>query len=207
MKMVSDNRLLTARRAIKNDNVTANILAKLASVEYYDERDFKKAYKTYEKAYNLLVPVSAVKDNNMRNTLIDICIEMGGAAWRLGKYDKAKRLGEIAVETIQRMSGSVDNYLNYHRSSAYRRKDFAMVLAIMGRTDEAINLAKSVIDARRCSFCRHSACYEAYLSLAKICEFQNDKAGALEYYRKANEIGRDDSEVIKAMITFTGGRN
>jgi tetratricopeptide (TPR) repeat protein len=205
--MISDNRLLTARRAIKNDNVSCSILAKLGSIEYYDERDFKKAYKIYEKAYNLLVPVDQVTDNNMRSTLVDICIEMGGAAWRLGKYDKARKLGETAVETIKKMSGSVDNYLNYHRNAAYRRKDFAVILALLGRMDEAEAMAKSVVDSLRCSFCRHSACYEAYLSLAKICEFKNDKAGALEYYRKANEIGSDDSEVISAMIAFTGGRN
>lgn len=206
-KMINDNRLLTARRAIKNDNVSCNILQKVAAIEYYDARDYKKAYKLYEEAYNLLQPVSSVTDNSMRSTLIDICVEMGGAAWRLGKYGVSRRLAEVAVNTINKMSGSVDNYLNYHRSAAYRKKDFAMILAMSGKMDEAEALAKSVIDSPRCSFCRHSSCYEAYLSLAKICEFKNDKEGALEYYKKANEIGYDDSEVINALMAFTGGRN
>ena len=143
----------------------------------------------------------------MRSTLIDICVEMGGAAWRLGKYGVSMRLAEAAILTIKKMSGSVENYLNYHRNSTYRKKDYALLLAFAGKWDEAVAMAKSAVDAPRCAFCRHGSCYEAYLSLAKICEFKNDKAGALEYYRKANEIGRDDSEVISAMIAFTGGRN
>ena len=206
-KMVNDNRLLTGKRAIKNNNVSCSILQKVASIEYYDARDYAKAYKIYDKAYSLLLPVSSVFDNNMRSTLIDICVEMGGAAWRLGKYGVSMRLAEAAILTIKKMSGSVENYLNYHRNSTYRKKDYALLLAFAGKWDEAVAMAKSAVDAPRCAFCRHGSCYEAYLSLAKICEFKNDKAGALEYYRKANEIGRDDSEVISAMIAFTGGRN
>ena len=192
---------------IRNRNVAAYMLQKYAEIFLYDKRDYKRVYKILERCLSYFGSFKSIKDYNTLSVYIDVCIELGEAAYRIGKKDRAAGVARDALECYSRISGSEENHLRFPKDSAYRNKGYALILYFLGRKEEALKIANETSLAMRCSFCRHPSCYEALLSAAKICEFENDIPGALEYYRKAAEIGIDDSEVFMSLKFLTGGRN
>ncbi len=192
---------------LRNRNVAAYMLKRYAEIYLYNKREFKKAYKILERCLSYFGSYKSIKDYNTLSVYIDVCIELGEAAYRIGKKERAMGVARDAIECFVKISGSKENYLKYPKNSAYRKKGYAMILYFLGEKDEAIRLANETAEAMRCNFCRHPACYEAFLSAAKICEFENDIPGALEYYRKAADRGIDDSEVFMSLKFLTGGKN
>ena len=54
-------------------------------------------------------------------------------------------------------------------------------------------------DCLRCSYCRHSFCYERFLILARLFEMQGDKKTAISFYESAVNYAPEDCEVFVAL--------
>ena len=211
-KFIDDYRLLDlgGKNAVRfeNKNVAAYILERYSAFYLYSLREYKKALKIAERALSYLGPYRQIKDNNLLHTYMDISSTIMVSAAYIGKPDRARDAAKEINECIKAISkDKVDNYLEYTENSTYRKKEYALMLYFLGEKDKALQMLRELADAPRCRACRHAKCYEAYLMNAKICEFEHDIPAALEYYKKANETGAEDSEVISAMNLLTGGKN
>ena len=211
-RFIDDHKLLDlgGKNAVRleNKNVAAYILEKYSSMLLYGLREYKKALKVAERALSYIGPYRQIKDRGLLNTYVDISSTILVAAAYIGKTDRSKDAAKEIQDCLNILSkNKIDHYLNYTENSTYRKKEYALVLYFLGQREEAIKMLEGLADAPRCRVCRHAACYESYLMNAKICEFENDIPAALEYYKKAAEIGAEDSEVVSALNLLTGGKN
>ena len=211
-KFIDDHKLMALggniNSAIKDNFVAACILEKYSSTILYSFRDYKKALKTAERALSYLGSYKFIKHRGQLTTYMDISSTIMVSAAYLGKTERARDAAIEIQECMKKISGDkMDDYLAYTENSTYRRKEYALVSYFLGRREEAMKTLEELVEAPRCRMCRHAKCYESYLMMAKIFEFENDIQSALEYYKKAAETGAEDSEVVSALNLLTGGKN
>ena len=117
-------------------------------------------------------------------------MNMAQVQWWNGHYDKAREYAQLALNQI-------DELLPRRRKSAalYRSRR-SLVLAILGRFDEAVAELAAVRELPLCETCSYCACKDADIFEANIEEIRGNWPRALELHRAGAERWHDDMDFV-----------
>ena len=130
----------------------------------------KKAEKRQEKSHELM--------------------NMAQVQWWNGHYDKAREYAQAALtqleETIPR---------NKKLEALYRGRR-SLMLAILGRFDEAVQELEIVRKLPLCETCQYCSCKDADIFEANMEEIRGNWENALKLHQKGSEIWPDDMDFV-----------
>ncbi len=120
-------------------------------------------------------------------------MNMAQAQWWSGNYDKAREYASKALEQLEEIIPGEKRYAALYRG---RR---AMVLAILGRFDEATAELEAVYKLPLCESCNYCYCKDAEIFEGNIEEVRGNWTRALELYRSGAERWPDDMDFVSGM--------
>ncbi|MBP3413418.1 MAG: tetratricopeptide repeat protein [Oscillospiraceae bacterium] len=122
------------------------------------------------------------------------------ALWRYGDVERAQK---IAAKALKRLDAILERY---RIDEALYRSRRSLVLAILGRGEEARQELSRTRDLSLCSFCPYGSCKDADVYEAMIEEILGDPKKALELCRKGREKWQDETDfaAIEAALKKKG---
>lgn len=117
-------------------------------------------------------------------------MNMAQVQWWNGHYDKAREYAREALVQIEELIPCNKNYEALYRS---RR---SIVLAILGRFDEAVAELDEVRKLPLCESCSYCSCKDADIYEANMEEIRGNWEKALELHRRGAERWHDDMDFI-----------
>lgn len=117
-------------------------------------------------------------------------MNMAQVQWWNGHYDKAREYAREALLQLEELIPQKKKFEALYRS---RR---CLVLAILGRFDEAETELKAVYDLPLCESCNYCSCKDADIFKANIEEIRGNWARALELHRAGAERWPDDMDFV-----------
>ena len=110
---------------------------------------------------------------------------------KYGHFDDKAR--EYASQALEQLNELIPKNKKYEALYRGRR---CLVLAILGRFDEAEAELKAVYALPLCESCNYCTCKDADVFKANIEEIRGDYARALELYREGADRWHDDVDFI-----------
>ena len=117
-------------------------------------------------------------------------MNMAQVQWWNGHYDKAREYAQEALVQLEELIPCKKKYEALYRS---RR---CLVLAILGRFDEAAAELEAVRKLPLCETCSYCSCKDADIFEANIEEIRGNWARALELHRAGAERWHDDMDFV-----------
>lgn len=117
-------------------------------------------------------------------------MNMAQVMWYNGRYDKAREYASQALEQLNELIPKNKKYEALYRG---RR---CLVLAILGRFEEAEAELAEIYQLPLCESCNYCTCKDADVFKANIEEIRGDYARALELYREGADRWHDDVDFI-----------
>ena len=117
-------------------------------------------------------------------------MNMAQVQWWNGHYDKAREYAQEALVQLEELIPCKKKYEALYRS---RR---CLVLAILGRFDEAVAELEAVRELPLCETCSYCSCKDADIFEANIEEIRGNWARALELHRTGAERWHDDMDFV-----------
>lgn len=117
-------------------------------------------------------------------------MNMAQVQWWNGHYDKAKEYAQEALAQIEELIPCNKKYEALYRS---RR---SIVLAILGRFDEAVAELEAVRELPLCETCSYCSCKDADIYEANMEEIRGNWESALELHRRGADRWHDDMDFI-----------
>ena len=142
-----------------------------------------------EAAQMSILEKKADKRRNKTHELMN----MAQAQWWSGHYEKAR---EYAGEALVQLEEVIPGEKRYEALYRGRR---AMVLAILGRFDEAIAELEAVCKLPLCESCNYCSCKDAEIFRANIEEVRSNWVKALELHRSGTEHWPDDLDFVSGV--------
>ena len=117
-------------------------------------------------------------------------MNMAQVQWWNGHYDKAREYAQEALVQLEELIP------RRKKSEALYRSRRCLVLAILGRFDEAAAELEAVRRLPLCESCSYCACKDADIFEANIEEIRGNWAKALELHRAGAERWHDDMDFV-----------
>ena len=117
-------------------------------------------------------------------------MNMAQVQWWNGHYDKAREYAQEVLPLLEELIVTKKNYEALYRS---RR---SIILAFLGRFDEAAAELETVRQLPLCETCNYCSCKDADIFEANIEEIRENWARALELHRKGAERWPDDMDFV-----------
>lgn len=133
------------------------------------------------------------KKINNKNDKTHELMNMAQSKWWSGQYDKAR---EYAAEALAKLDEIIPGEKRY--AALYRGRR-VMVLAILGRFDEAIAEVEEVYKLPLCENCNYCSCKDADIFMADIEEVRGNYEKAFELHSKGADRWPDDLDFVSGM--------
>ena len=117
-------------------------------------------------------------------------MNMAQVQWWNGHYDKAREYAREALVQLEELIPCKK------KSEALYRSRRCLVLAILGRFDEAVAELEAVRELPLCETCSYCTCKDADIFEANIEEIRGNWARALELHRAGAERWHDDMDFV-----------
>ena len=117
-------------------------------------------------------------------------MNMAQVQWWNGHYDKAREYAQAALVQLEELIPCKKKFEALYRS---RR---CLVLAILGRFDEAVAELEAVRELPLCETCSYCTCKDADIFEANIEEIRGNWTRALELHRAGAERWHDDMDFV-----------
>jgi len=117
-------------------------------------------------------------------------MNMAQVQWWNGHYEKAREYARQALTQLDKLIPVKK------KTEALYRSRRSLVLAILGRFEEALAELKAVRELPLCETCSYCSCKDADIYEANIEEIRGDWARALELHRRGAEQWPDDMDFI-----------
>ena len=156
--------------------------------EVYMEQlqDYRKAVKWFKGA------LAATYDED---DLFDYEQNIARCYYMMGKYKKAKKHAEYAMEHFQKSGrGTEEEYLSFLSRRPVRLATFGWVHLCLGDRERAIQYFNEMDTSLRCRLCTHPRCFESNLYLGYIYEREGNTESAMKQFEEALNRNPDDYE-------------
>jgi len=117
-------------------------------------------------------------------------MNMAQVQWWSGHYDKAREYAREALAELEELIPRRKKFEALYRS---RR---SLILAILGRFEEAAAELEAVRQLPLCESCSYGSCKDADIYEANMEEIRGNWARALELHRAGAERWRDDMDFV-----------
>ena len=120
-------------------------------------------------------------------------MNMAQVQWWSGHYDKAREYAQAALTQLEELIPCKK------KSEALYRSRRCLVLAILGRFEEAAAELEAVRRLPPCEGCSYCACKDADIYEANIEEIRGNRARALELHRAGAERWPDEMDFVSGV--------
>lgn len=117
-------------------------------------------------------------------------MNMAQVQWWNGHYDKAREYAQEVLPLLEELIASKKRYEALYRS---RR---SIILAFLGRFDEAVAELEAVRKLPLCETCSYCSCKDADIFEANLEEIRENWEAALELHRKGAQRWPDDMDFV-----------
>ncbi|MDO4328031.1 MAG: tetratricopeptide repeat protein [Lachnospiraceae bacterium] len=170
---------------LADDSQKAARLSGLGDLYLEELRDFEKAAECYQEA------ASIEEDRYER---FDYKRFLARAYYMMGRFQEAKEQAQSALDDFHESGRNEADYLAFTAYAPARKATFGWLYLCLGDMEKARQFFTEMDQIQKCKSCRFKGCFESFLYLAYLDEFQGDKEQAAEKFQMTLKLNPECRE-------------